>query len=206
MNYRRLFYIGSILSIWTANTFSADSLQIDPAHSSVEFSIRHLVGRVKGRFTEFSGMIVYDEDKITNSSLMVTIKTASIDTEIPKRDNHLRTPEFFDIEKYQEITFRSKEIREEENRLVAVGLLKMHGIEKEVALPFKVLGVMKDPKGGMRAGFEAGITLNRKDFDLTWNRVLDNGGFLLGEEVKVSLLVEAVMNNEEKKEKENEKK
>ena len=189
--------MGGLLFLLLGNGFCADTLRIDPVHSSVEFTIRHLVGRVKGKFKEFSGTIVLDEKKVSNSSVSVSINTASIDTENERRDGHLKSPDFFDAEKYPEITFYSKKVIEKDGEPYAVGPLVIHGIEKEIMLPFKVLGVMKDSKGSTWGGFESEITIKRYDFDITWNRTLEDRGFMLGDDVTVNLFIEAVMKKEE---------
>lgn len=185
-----------IFMLFLATGLRAETFKIDPVHSSVGFSIRHFVSNVKGRFTDFSGMIVYDPAKIENSSVNVTIQTTSINTDNENRDNHLRSPDFFDAEKNPEITFKSNKVVKEQEKLLVQGILNMHGVEKNVSFPFQILGTMKDPKGNARAGFEAELSLNRKDFGITWNRTLDQGGLMLGEEVKIMLAVEAF---EEKK-------
>jgi len=180
-----------IIMMFLAAGLWAQTFKIDPVHSSVGFSIRHLVSNVKGRFTDFSGTIVYDPDKIENSSVNVTIKTTSIDTDNENRDNHLRSPDFFNAEKNPEITFKSTKVVKEQDKFLLQGTLNLHGVEKSLSFPFHVLGTMKDPKGNTRAGFEAELSLNRKDFGITWNRTLDQGGLMLGEEVKIMLDVEA---------------
>jgi polyisoprenoid-binding protein YceI len=188
-----------MLFILTGNGFGADTLQIDPVHSAVDFSIRHLVGRVKGRFEVFSGTIVYDQKDITNSSVNISIKTISIDTGNERRDGHLRTADFFGVDSFPEITFQSTKISEEGGKKFASGPLTIHGVKKEIRLPFGIMGVMKDKEGNTWAGFESGITINRKDFGITWNRALEDRGFLLGDEVRITLFIEGVMMKEEKK-------
>ena len=181
-----------IFMMFLATGLWAQTFKIDPVHSSVGFSIRHLVSNVKGRFTDFSGTIVYDPGKIENSSVNVTIKTASIDTDHENRDNHLRSPDFFDAEKNPEITFQSTKVVKKGKKFLVQGTLNLHGVEKNVSFPCQILGTMKDPKGNARAGFEAELSLNRKDFGIIWNRTLDQGGLMLGEEVKIMLAVEAI--------------
>ncbi len=181
-----------IFMMFLAAGLRAQTFKIDPVHSSVGFSIRHLVSNVKGRFTDFSGTIVYDSKKIENSSVNVTIKTSSIDTDNENRDNHLRSPDFFDAEKNPEITFQSTKVVKKGKKFLVQGTLNLHGVDKSVSFPCQILGTMKDPKGNARAGFEAELSLNRKDFGITWNRTLDQGGLMLGEEVKIMLAVEAL--------------
>src|SRR4030067_3238534 len=132
----------------------AQTFQIDPVHSSVGFSIRHIVSNVKVRFTDFSGTIVYDPKKVENSSVSVTIQAVSIDTDNEKRDNHLKSPDFFEVEKYPQITFQSKKVTKKKNKFMLQGTLNMHGVGKNISIPFQILGIAKGPDGS-RAGFEA---------------------------------------------------
>jgi polyisoprenoid-binding protein YceI len=171
----------------------ADKYEIDVAHSYVGFSIRHLViSNVKGNFTDFSGVIVYDEDDITKSSVTVDIRTSSINTDNEARDNHLRSADFFDAERYPEITFESTEMKETKDGPVMHGHLTIHGVKKEVAVPFEILGKAKGMAGEVRVGFEGHSSLSREDFGMTWNKVMEAGGLLVGNEVKVELQIEAV--------------
>jgi len=175
---------------WAAG---ADTFAIDPVHSMVGFSVRHmLISHVSGDFQEFSGTIVYDEKDPSKSSVDVRIKAASIDTRNHDRDEHLRSSSFFDAAKFPEITFASTRIEKTENDYIAHGQLTIRGLSKEVALPFKITGTVKDPWGKMRLGAQAGLTINRQDFGVSWNQVLDGGGVELGDEVKIDLAVEAV--------------
>lgn len=187
---RKVSLLAAATIILATVRLEAQTFEIDPVHSSVGFSIRHIVSNVKGRFTEFAGTVVYDPKKIENSSVSVTIQAPSIDTDNEKRDNHLKSPDFFEVEKYPEITFQSKKVTKKKNKFMLQGTLNMHGVEKSISIPFEILGIAKGPDGSL-AGFEAELTLNRKDFGITWNRTLDQGGLLLGEEVKVLLALEA---------------
>ena len=175
---------------WAAG---ADTYAIDPAHSMVGFSVRHmLISHVSGDFQEFSGTIVYDEKEPSKSSVNVHITAASIDTRNHDRDEHLRSSSFFDAAKFPQITFASTRIEKTENGYIAHGPLTIRGVAKKVALPFKITGTVKDPWGKTRLGAQAGLTINRQDFGVSWNRILDGGGVELGDEVKIDLAVEAV--------------
>lgn len=166
---------------------------VDKVHSEVSFQVRHFVSKVRGRFGDFSGTIRIDAAKPEASSVEFTIRTASIDTNEPKRDAHLKSPDFFDAEKYPEIRFVSKRVVPKSDTSYDVaGDLTMHGVTKEVTLPVTFHGVAKDAWGGERAGFETGTTLNRKDYGINWNKALDQGGFMLGDDVTVSVNIEAV--------------
>lgn len=170
----------------------AATYQIDPAHSSVEFTIRHLVARVTGRFTEFSGTIEFDESAPQQGKVSVVIKTASIDTDNDERDKHLRSADFFDVASYPEITFEGAGGQPAEDGFEAGGTLVIKDISREVVLPVELLGVGPDPWGHVRAGFYAELTLNRKDFGINWNKSLDQGGVILGDKVTVRITVEAM--------------
>lgn len=166
------------------------SYQVDAAHSEVTFQVRHLVGKVRGRFTEFTGQI--DADTAA-PAVEFKIKAASIDTAVADRDKHLRSPDFFDVDKFPEITFKSeKVVSKGKDEYEAQGTLTMHGVSKAVTLPVHVTGPIKDPWGKDRAGFEVQTTLNRKDYGIVWNKALDSGGLMLGDDVAVTINLEAV--------------
>jgi polyisoprenoid-binding protein YceI len=160
----------------------------DTAHSNVGFSIPILGGlsHVGGKFTDFTAAIVYDDADVTKSSVNVVIKTASIDTGIERRDAHLRNPDFFDAEKFPEITFQSKHIMKQGSQFVAHGTFTMHGVSKEIALPFKINGVKKDEKSGKTTlGVSARTIIKKSDYGMTWSRP-DNPNFL-GDDVEINL-------------------
>lgn len=161
--------------------------EADTAHSNVGFSIPILGGlsHVRGKFTDFNVTIVYDDADVTKSSVSAVIKAASVDTGIERRDAHLRNPDFFEVEKYPEITFQSKRIEKKGAQLIAHGPFTMHGVTKEIALPFKINGVRKAADGKTVLGVTARTVLNRRDFGIVFNRP-DNPDFL-GNEVEVEL-------------------
>ena len=170
---------------------SADQLvrfEIDNAHSSVSFRVRHLVSIVRGQFTRFSGELLLDQNNLARSSVHATIDAASINTNHEKRDEHLRSGDFFDAATYPSITFESKQIAGEH----LTGNLTMHGVKKEVTLIFISHGFTPDASGKKRAGFSVTTSLNRKDFGISWNKVLDQGGTMVGDEVPVEIEIEAV--------------
>jgi polyisoprenoid-binding protein YceI len=165
---------------------------IDTVHSNVGFKVRHLVSKVSGEFTDFSGMIVADFEKLDASSVEFTVKTASIDTGNEKRDDHLRSADFFDVEKFPEITFKSSKITKiDDDSFAVAGTLTMHGVSREITITVDFLGEMT-AMGGTRAGYELTTTLNRKDYGVSWNRALDAGGFVLGDDVEVNIALEVV--------------
>ncbi|MGB9691362.1 MAG: YceI family protein [Candidatus Sumerlaeaceae bacterium] len=166
---------------------------IDPAHSSIEFNVRHLgVSNVKGRFTKYSGSIWYNPSDVTQSSASVVIDAASIDTAEPKRDEHLRSADFFDVAKYPEIRFRTTNVSQQGDKYAVKGYLVMHGVSKEIEIEATLLGVAKDPWGNERIGVEGRTILNRQDFGISYSKVLDNGALLVGNDVKIELNIEAV--------------
>lgn len=171
------------------------TLRIDPGHSTVGFSIRHFFSRVSGRFKDFSGTVQFDEKNLAASSVDVTIQAASIDTGHERRDGDLRSANFFNVDSIPTITFKStKVVPGPEKSFLIYGDLTMHGVTKPVTLEANVLGVGQVGMGGRNrtiAGFEAKTTIDRKDFGIVWNRALDQGGTMLGDDVAINLGVEA---------------
>ncbi len=167
---------------------------IDPAHSNVEFSVRHLmIATVRGRFADVQGAVTIDEDEPSRSNVDVTIKATSIDTRSEQRDTHLRSADFFDVEKYPEITFRSRKIEPRgDGEYKVTGDLTMHGVTKPVTLSATEEGRARDPWGNDRIAFSATAKLDRKEFGLQWNQALETGGVMVGDEIKISLDVELV--------------
>ncbi len=183
------------VGISTSASLGADRYEIDPVHTSIGFAVRHFViNKVRGHFTNFSGTILYDEEDITKTSFSVTIKAASIDTRHFKRDKDLRSPDFLDVKKYPVITFQSTRIEKMGQGYVAIGTLTMHGVSKEIALPFTIPGKVKDPWGNTRIGVEAAITVNRQDYGISWSQRMDSGGLVVGNEVQIEINVEAIKN------------
>lgn len=177
----------------TAPATFAVTYQVDPVHTQIHFTVPHLmVFKVRGNFNDFSGTIEVDGPDNTLSSAAAVIKTASIDTRNQKRDEHLRSADFFDTGKYPEIRFVSKKISGGGTDITVVGDLTIKGITREVTLKGGFLGAATDPWGNQRAGFEAVGKINRHDFGLTWNKALETGGVVVGEEVDLGLEVEAV--------------
>jgi polyisoprenoid-binding protein YceI len=166
---------------------------IDVSHSAVHFFVRHMViSKVHGRFAKWSGNIQLDEQDLTRSSVDVRIETASIDTQVADRDTHLKSPDFLDVAKYPEMTFRSTRIEKAGSGYRVVGELSLHGVVREVILDAEFAGTGKDPWGNQRAGFSAKASLDRREFGLVWNAALETGGVLVGEKVEISIELEAV--------------
>jgi polyisoprenoid-binding protein YceI len=169
------------------------TLVIDKSHSEALFAVRHLITKVRGHFREFEGEVRFDEAQPGQSSVRFTLQASSIDTNEPTRDAHLRSADFFDVEKYPTITFASRQVTAAAgDRFNVAGVVTIHGVSKEIVLPVQFQGFAKDPWGNQRAGFEAEVTLNRKEFGLNWNAALETGGFLVGDEVQVTLSIQAV--------------
>ncbi|HWZ58994.1 MAG TPA: YceI family protein [Gemmatimonadaceae bacterium] len=173
---------------------AADRWNIDPAHTNIEFSVRHLmISTVKGRFADFAGTIVADESNLSNVSVDVTIQTASVDTRQPDRDTHLKSPDFFDVGKFPTLVFKGGQIKGDINGdFHLTGSLTIRGVTKPITLDVTHEGRGKDPWGGERLGFSAKAKVNRKDFGLAWNQTLETGGVVVGDEVKISVDVELV--------------
>jgi polyisoprenoid-binding protein YceI len=168
---------------------------IDPDHSQVIFKVKHLaISTVTGSFDVFEGAYTLDSDNIAQSSVETTIAAASVNTNKTKRDDHLRSNEFLDVEKYPNITFKSKEIKNgDDNNFQIIGDLTIHGVTKEVTLDATYEGhIESDPWGKERTAFVANGEINRKDFGMTWNKALEAGGFVVGDEVRITLEVEGI--------------
>lgn len=184
---------GGALAVAASSAGAADTYVVDPIHSEAAFQVRHLVSKVRGRFGDFKGVILADAQRPEASRVEFTIRAASIDTANADRDRHLQSPDFFDVEKYPEISFKSRTVAARgQGRYDVSGTLSMHGVSKEVTLPVAFLGAGKDPWGNERAGFETSLTLDRKDYGIVWNKALDAGGYLLGDDVLVTINLEAI--------------
>ena len=172
---------------------AASTFTIDKTHSEVGFQVRHLLTKVRGHFTDFTGTVQFDPAKAAASSLRFSINTASIDTGTPDRDAHLRSDDFFSVAKFPVITFTSSTVTKKSDELFDVeGTLTIRDTKKVITLPVTFLGTATDPWGKSRAGFETELTINRKDFGLNWNAALEAGGFLVGDEVKISVQAQAI--------------
>ena len=172
-----------------------NSYQIDPAHSRAHFTVRHMmITNVRGAFSNVTGNVVYDPENLAASSVDVSIDVATIDTHEPQRDAHLKSPDFFDAEKFPKILFQSKKVESAgDGELKVTGDLTIHGTSKEVVL--NVEGPTpegKDPWGNLRIGASATAKIKRSEFGLTWNATLETGGFLVGDDIKIELEVSLI--------------
>ena len=167
---------------------------VDRSHSFVDFSIQHLkITKVRGSFEQFDAVIEADPEDLTTAKIEFTIDVASINTRFPDRDNHLKSPDFFDVEKYPKITFKAEKIvKTDYNEYDITGPLTIRDVTREVTFSVEYEGSNKDPWGKEKIGFSGKGKINRSDFGLTWNAPLETGGFLLGDEVKIYLEIQAV--------------
>lgn len=190
-------YLSVILAAWLSAggagiACGADLYVTDPSHTTVSFTVRHLaIYKVRGKFNDFSGTIMYDAHDLTQSSMHGTINAASIDTDNEKRDNDLRGEQFLDAERFPEITFASKRVESRDGGHVLVGDLTVHGVTKEIAVPFTITGTLVH-RGTTLLGFEASVQINRHDFGITYNKLTDTGGLIVGNTVDIELIGRAI--------------
>jgi polyisoprenoid-binding protein YceI len=169
-----------------------ETYTIDNSHAEIGFGVQHLViSKVKGKFNEFSGSLVLD-DQGNFKTAQAEVKVASIDTGNAKRDEHLRSSDFFDTIKYPAISYMVEKIEKRDGKNVMIGPFTMHGVTRELVLPFTLHGPITDPWGNKRIGVEAATVINRTDYGLTWNKIIETGGVMVGEEVEISVNFEAV--------------
>jgi polyisoprenoid-binding protein YceI len=172
----------------------AEVWQIDQDHSNVGFKVRHMmVSNVKGDFAKFNGVVDIDKKDVTKSKISVSIDTASVSTGVAKRDEHLKSADFFDVSKYPTMTFVSKKVTKAgKDRLKVAGFLTLHGVTREVVLDVEGInsGISKDPWGNFRRGASATTKISRKDFGLVWNTALETGGVAVADDVLINLDIE----------------
>jgi len=180
----------------TAAPANVMTWQVDPSHTQVEFAVRHLmISTVRGRFSDVQGSIRVPDGDFGRADIEARIGVQSIDTREPQRDAHLKSADFFDAERFPEITFRSRRIEADPRnpaRFLVVGDLTIHGVTREITLTAIAEGRGRDPWGNDRAGFSLNGKLSRKDFGLTWNQLLETGGVAVGDEIKISIDSEIV--------------
>lgn len=168
--------------------------KIDPAHSQIQFSVRHMmISNVRGRFEDFTGAVEFDEEDPARSSVEVQIEAASINTKEPQRDTHLRSPDFLDAEKFPQLRYKSRRVEMiDASHGRMIGDLTIRDLAREVVLDVEYAGKAKSPWGTVSAGFSATAKLSRKDWGLTWNSPLETGGFLVGDQVNISIELELI--------------
>jgi polyisoprenoid-binding protein YceI len=191
-NFQKVLYLGFLL--FSSLAFAhVETYTLDSVHSSVSFKIRHLIGKVTGSFPAFTGTLNFDAEDIALSSVTAEIDAGSINTQNTKRDDHLKSPDFFDVAKFPKLNFKSSKIRKAETGKYQIdGELTIHGVKKAVTLEMVYNGISKGMMGELRAGFSATTKINRKDFGIVWNKTLDAGGLVIGDDVDVVIEIEAV--------------
>lgn len=195
MRYIAAAFLAVLTLAFTSEALAADKYVLDKAHTNVGFSVKHMViTSVKGNFHDFDGYIMFDADDPTKISAKGTIQVASIDTDNEKRDDHLRSEEFFHAEKYPEITFESKSVYKPEDGdgYVMIGHITIRGVTKEIEVPFEIVGTVTDPTGNLRTGIYAHSKIDRRDFGVSWSKALEGGGLIVGNDVKIELDIEAI--------------
>ncbi len=196
MKLQTLFVMAIVVALLPTSdvVVASENYKVDTGHSNIGFAVRHMgVSSVRGVFKDFGAQFEVDENNLALSSIVLEIDAASIDTEDDERDEHLRGADFLDVERHPQIVFKSKSIKSlGDGGYEATGDLTMHGVTKEVTLGVEVGGPIKDPWGNMRIGVEGGVTIDRQDFDVNFSKVMDNGGLLVGDDVKIVFGIEAV--------------
>ena len=191
MKFNMLLSVLTFVASLSFTAFGADTYKVDPAHSSIMFSVRHLgINNVKGIFTNYTGSLVLDGKNIKEAT--GTIQTGSIDTGVPQRDNHLRSADFFDATKFPTITFKTKRVEQSGDQSILISDFTMRGVTKEVRLPVTISGPIKDQTGATRIGLEAKAKLNRKDYGIAFSQALETGIAMVGEEVNIEIDAEAI--------------
>ena len=166
----------------------------DKAHTSIGFNVKHMgLVNVPGYFRDFTGTVNYDAKDIIKSSVEFTAKMTSVDTGVGKRDDHLRTADFFEVEKYPDMTFKSTKVERKGKDLTVIGDLTMKGVTKQISFPAQIAGFIKDQRGGTRAGVTAETTINRRDFGVNYGSNLPNGAQVISDQVQVILNIEAIL-------------
>lgn len=195
---KKLSLIALILIFGVSSAIAAEKFALDAAHSHVGFKVSHMViSKVKGTFHDVSGTLMYDENDPTKSTVEVLIDVSSIDTDNKDRDDHLRSPDFFDAASHPNIIFKSKQIKKTEDGFVAVGDFTIKDQTRTLELPFVITGQITDPWGNERIGVEAETEIDRTNYGITWNKTLDKGGLVVGNDVEIEISVEFVKETEE---------
>jgi len=182
-----------ILLVGLGLSAHAATWRLDKSHSEVGFSVKHmLIATVNGVFGEFDGTVAFDPEDLASSYIKGVVKVASIDTKNERRDNHLRSDDFFNAEQYPNITFESTEIKKSENGFIAVGNLTIRDVTKQIEIPFTLAGPIQDPWGGTRVAIDGSTTINRQEYNVRWNNKMDNGGAIVSDDVVLNLHAELI--------------
>ena len=190
MKFKNILIIHAAALVLTGTTYGAHTYKADPDHASIGFKVSHMViSKVKGHFGAFEGTLMLDD----NDDLMkaeAVIDVSSIDTANEKRDNHLKSPDFLDAAAYPSISFKSKGVEKKGSVYVVTADITIHGVTREVEMPVTIRGPVEDPWGNTKLGYEASLTIDRTDYGLTWNKLLETGGLVVGTEVEITVDVE----------------
>ena len=171
------------------------NFSIDKAHSQINFNVKHMVlSKVQGNFSEYEADLNFNEKDVSKSSVAAVIQAASISTDNEDRDNHLKGPDFFAAEQFPSLEFNSVKVTKSRDGYTLYGNLTMHGVTKKVQIPFEITGVIDDPWGNRRAGFEGHFTIDRQDYGVSWSKTMDTGGLIVSNKVNIELNIEAIMN------------
>jgi polyisoprenoid-binding protein YceI len=189
MRYKQIL-LAMVASVFLAGAATAaDEYKIDVPHTTIGFAVKHLtISTVRGKFNDFSGMIRFDENDMTKTWVDLTIKATSVDTGNEGRDKHLRNPDFFEVDKYPDITFKSKSVEKSGDGFVMIGDFTMHGVTKEIRVPFTFAGKATDRQGKQRIAFDGALTINRQDYGIAY----DKTGLGVGNDVKIEFSVQAI--------------
>lgn len=183
-----------ILGLAFSSIFAQNKYSFDLSHSTLGFEVKHMViSTVDGKFKKFDGSLEFDGKDPQSIKVNVTVDMSSIDTDEEKRDGHLKSPDFFDVANYPTATFISKKVVKKDDAYELIGDLTLRGVTKEIVIPFTFNGSITDPWGNNRVGFEGSSLINRKDFGVSWNKTMDNGGLVVSDEVKLKIHLEAIL-------------
>ena len=197
MRTKTMLGLLATLSLGVGTALADDTYKIDPAHTRLGFSVRHLgINSVKGHFDTFEGTVTLNNKVITGASCTIQVK--SINTGVKERDDHLRSEDFFDAAKHETITFKTKSIEDKDGQTLLVADFTIRGVTKEVRLPVKLSGPVKDQQGDTRIGLEGKLTINRKDYGIKFNTALESGVAMVGEEGAIEVNIEAVLQKDGK--------
>jgi polyisoprenoid-binding protein YceI len=195
MTVKKNLTLGALALAALAVTASAATYEIDPVHSSVAFEVTHLmISKVRGEFNEFSGSFEFDPEHPQKASAQVSVQMASVDTRNEKRDEHLRSPDFFNVDQHPTMSFKATRLtHEEDDEYKLHGELTLNGVTKDVSFDVEYSGQVTDPWGNTRVGFAAEGEIDRKDFGVDWSQTLDSGGVVVGDEVEIEIDIEGVL-------------
>ncbi len=191
-NYIFFLFFGIAI---TGLNVQGGNFAVDKAHSQINFNVKHMVlSKVQGNFSEFEIDLNFNEAEVTKSSVTAVLQAGSISTANEDRDNHLKGADFFAAEQFPTLEFASTEVTKAEDGYILHGHLTMHGITKKVQIPFEITGIIDDPWGNRRAGFEGHLTVDRQDYGISWSKTMDTGGLIVSNKVNIELNLEAIMN------------